>query len=81
MIVEALDRAVGGEVDGAVADAEPWAAVARLPIKQRAVLVLRFYLDCSLEWIAEALEIPPGTVKSRLHRALEALESSEEVRR
>ena len=79
--VEALDRAAGGEQDLPATDGALWAAVARLPVKQRAVIVLRFYLDWPLEQIAEALEIPPGTVKSRLHRALKALGSTKEVRR
>jgi len=34
------------------------------------VLVLRFVEDLSLQEIADALSIPLGTVKSRLHRAL-----------
>ncbi len=45
-------------------------ALARLSAGQRAVVVLRFHLDWSLEEIATALEVPVGTVKSRLHRAL-----------
>lgn len=39
----------------------------------RAVLVLRFYEDMSLPEISEVLEIPLGTVKSRLHYALRHL--------
>jgi RNA polymerase sigma-70 factor (ECF subfamily) len=49
-------------------------ALAALPAKQRSVVVARYYLDWSTEEIAAALRIPQGTVKSRLHRALEALE-------
>ena len=44
-----------------------------LPIQQQEVLLLRFVDDHSLNEIAEILEIPPGTVKSRLHNALRAL--------
>jgi RNA polymerase sigma-70 factor (ECF subfamily) len=43
---------------------------AELTVDHRAVLVLRYYLDLSLEAIAEALDVPIGTVSSRLHRAL-----------
>ncbi len=43
---------------------------AELSVDHRAVLVLRYYLDLSLEAIAEALDVPIGTVNSRLHRAL-----------
>ncbi len=50
------------------------AAVERLGVKQRAVIVLRFYLDWSIPEIAGALGVPQGTVKSRLHRALATLE-------
>jgi len=41
----------------------------RLPPDQRALLVLRFYLDLPESEIAEVVGIPAGTVKSRLHRA------------
>ena len=43
---------------------------AGLSVDHRAVLVLRYYLDLSLESIAETLDVPIGTVNSRLHRAL-----------
>ena len=43
---------------------------AELSVDHRAVLVLRYYLDLSLEAIAESLDVPIGTVNSRLHRAL-----------
>ena len=44
-----------------------------LPTQQQEVLLLRFVDEHSLNEIAEILEIPPGTVKSRLHNALRAL--------
>jgi RNA polymerase sigma factor (sigma-70 family) len=44
-------------------------AVARLPVSQRVVLVLRTREGLSEQEIATALEIPVGTVKSRLSRA------------
>ena len=43
---------------------------AELSVDHRAVLVLRYYLDLSLEAIGEFLDIPVGTVNSRLHRAI-----------
>ena len=52
---------------------ETWAAVCRLPYRQRAVLVLRFYEDLAEHDIAQVLGCRVGTVKSRLHRALSAL--------
>ena len=48
-------------------------AVARLPFRQRAVIVLRYYADLSEAEIALALDCRPGTVKSLGSRALEAL--------
>lgn len=44
-------------------------ALARLPVSQRVVLVLRTREGLSEEEIAATLGIPTGTVKSRLHRA------------
>lgn len=43
---------------------------AKLSIDHRVVLVLRYYLDLPLEAIAQALDVPVGTVNSRLHRAI-----------
>jgi RNA polymerase sigma factor (sigma-70 family) len=48
-------------------------AVARLPFRQRAVVVLRYYADFSEVEIARALDCRPGTVKSLGSRALAAL--------
>jgi RNA polymerase sigma-70 factor (ECF subfamily) len=48
----------------------------RLPIDQRAVIVLHFYLGRPLTEAADILDIPVGTAKSRLHRGLEALRTA-----
>jgi RNA polymerase sigma factor (sigma-70 family) len=48
----------------------------RLGIDQRAVMVLHFYVDLPLGEVAEILDIPIGTAKSRLHRGLEAMRAS-----
>jgi RNA polymerase sigma-70 factor (sigma-E family) len=48
-------------------------AVAALPYRQRAVLVLRYYADLRESEIAEAIGCRPGTVKSLTSRALAAL--------
>jgi len=45
-------------------------ALSRLSLDHRAVVVGRFYLDLSEAQLAEALDIPQGTVKSRSSRAL-----------
>ena len=48
-------------------------AIRRLPTTQRAVVMLRFYSDLSLEEIAVATDHPIGTVKSRLSRGVASL--------
>lgn len=45
-------------------------ALQQLDHKHRAVVVCRYYLDWSTNQTAAALEVPAGTVKSRLHKAL-----------
>ena len=49
------------------------AALRELPPRQRAVLVLRFYCDLSVEQTAETLHCSPGTVKSQASRGLAKL--------
>lgn len=65
--------AAAGVQDPADTRAELSAVIAGLPETHREVLLLRFVDDFSLEEIARALEIPLGTVKSRLHHAIAAL--------
>jgi RNA polymerase sigma-70 factor (sigma-E family) len=50
-----------------------WAALAALPPRQRAVLVLRYYEDMSEAAIAATLRCSPGTVKSQAAKALRTL--------
>jgi RNA polymerase sigma-70 factor (ECF subfamily) len=54
-------------------------AIAALPAKHQQVLLLRFYEGASLPEIATALELSTGTVKSRLHYALEKLRRNESL--
>ena len=54
-------------------DDELMAALAGLPPEQRAIVVLRHVLDYKPREIADVLGLPPGTVGSRLHRALAVL--------
>jgi len=49
------------------------AQLAELPPRRRAVIVLRYFCDLSIEDTAEILECSPGTVKSQTARALETL--------
>lgn len=48
----------------------------RLSIDHRAVVVLHHYLDWPLERVADALGIPPGTARSRLHHAMRGLRAA-----
>lgn len=48
-------------------------ALAQLEPDLRAAMVLRYFADLSVPEIARMLDIPEGTVKSRLHRAAAAL--------
>lgn len=51
----------------------------RLPIDHRAVLVLKHYSGLSNPEIAELLDIPEGTVRSRLHNGIRALRAALEA--
>jgi RNA polymerase sigma-70 factor, ECF subfamily len=51
----------------------------RLAPDQRAVLVLHHYLGLSLDEAAEVLAVPPGTVRSRLHRATRIMRAALEA--
>ena len=51
----------------------------RLSIDHRAVVVLHHYLDLPLEEVAEALGVPIGTVRSRLHYAMRGLRAALEA--
>ena len=65
---------------GLASDSDLAAVLANLPLPQREVLLLRFVDGFSLEEVADALEIPLGTVKSRLHNALKSLREDPRTR-
>ena len=60
------------ETDAAMLDA----AMRRLPVEQQAILVLHHLEGRPVDALAEILEIPVGTVKSRLHTARQALQAA-----
>ena len=69
-------------VDSAIAIADRDAlerGFSRLDPEQRSMIVLHHYLDLPLPEIADALRLPVGTVKSRLHRSREALRAALEA--
>jgi len=47
--------------------------MARLDADHRIVIVLRYWADLTIDEIAARLDMPPGTVKSRLHYALRSM--------
>lgn len=49
---------------------------ARLDPDQRAVIVLHHYLGLTLDEVAQAMAVPPGTARSRLHRATRAMRAA-----
>jgi RNA polymerase sigma-70 factor (sigma-E family) len=76
---ELLVRSVpeGSYVDGALSDVDSgsalWPALAGLPPRQRAVLVLRYYERCPDDEIAAVLGVSRSTVRSTAKRGLEKL--------
>lgn len=64
------EPADAGDIGGLLGD---------LSAERREVIQLRFVDDMSLQEIAEALQIPVGTVKSRLHLAIRQLRNSPEI--
>ena len=82
-VPETADR--GATFDGDVDEREAmWQALAQLPPRQRAVVVLRYYEDLSEAEIADVLHCSRGTVKSQaskgLHHLRTIVESEEAAR-
>lgn len=73
-----ISEHAAGEIDQPGANIEPsdprlFPALQELSVDHRVVVVARYYLDWSEQQIADALDVRPGTVKSRLSRALDHL--------
>jgi RNA polymerase sigma-70 factor (ECF subfamily) len=77
MADEAVEREAAGatpdHADQTAASVDVQRALLTVPPEFRAVLVMHEIQDLPVDHIAEALELPPGTVKSRLHRGRVAL--------
>lgn len=72
--VQVADRA--GEVE---LEKLMWAALARVPARRRAALVLRFYEDLTMEDIAETLGCRNATARSLVARGLDSLRAAPEL--
>lgn len=67
------DRGVLHHDEEAAARDELWQAIARLPERQRHVVVLRFYEDLTVADTAAVLGVSEGTVKSQSSKAFDRL--------
>jgi RNA polymerase sigma-70 factor (ECF subfamily) len=85
MRLVADDHALDAAADRSTADPddarpELSAVLSALPESHREVLLMRFVDGLSLAEVAEALDIPLGTVKSRLHNGLNTLRADPRTR-
>lgn len=77
--VTALDMSAGEPTSAVDAADAVHRALSDLPLSQREVVVLRYMADLSEARTAEVLGVAPGTVKSRLSRALSQLEDNSHI--
>ena len=80
--VDVLPERGGGRDDAADRDLHDalWTALAELPTRQRAMVVLRYYEDLSEAETARVMGVSVGTVKSTTSRALVRLRESAQLR-
>lgn len=71
---------VAGDVEPGTSRAELAKVLAALPDAQREVVLMRFVDGLDLQDIAEALRTPLGTIKSRLHNAIQTLQKDERIK-
>jgi len=72
--------AIPAPADQETSRSELAAALATLPPDQREIVLMRFLDDMNLEEIAQALNTPLNTIKSRLYRALDTLRNDPRTR-
>jgi RNA polymerase sigma-70 factor (ECF subfamily) len=66
----APENSPSAETEAALEAQALWQAVRRLSTTDQEVIYLRYFLELPVSEAAEALNVEPGTVKSRLSRAL-----------
>jgi RNA polymerase sigma factor (sigma-70 family) len=67
------EKTVEGTIIQDIENGELLKEINKLPLKSREVIIMHYYVGLKLDGIAESLQIPLGTCKSRLHTALSAL--------
>ncbi len=78
--LEAVPEPIAPDEFGAVADRDALdRAFHDVPVDQRAVIVLHHYVGMPIETVAQTLDIPPGTVRSRMHRGMTTLRRAMEA--
>jgi RNA polymerase sigma-70 factor, ECF subfamily len=75
-ILPADEPSGSGGFDAIIQRDQLESAIRRLSVDHRTVLVLHHYADLPLERVAQILEIPIGTVYSRLHHAMRAMRAA-----
>jgi RNA polymerase sigma-70 factor (ECF subfamily) len=73
------EQAEHGGLDAIIQRDQLETAIRRLSVDHRTVLVLHHYADIPLDRVAQILEIPVGTVYSRLHHAMRAMRAALEA--
>src|SRR5688572_24533816 len=79
-VTAGLNAEAQSGVDVEAGRAELRVLLRELPEAQREVLLMRFVDGLSLTEIGQALSIPEGTVKSRIHNAIQTLKNDPRVR-
>jgi RNA polymerase sigma-70 factor (ECF subfamily) len=75
-ILPADEPSESGGLDAIVYRDQLERAIRRLSVDHRTALVLHYYADLPVDRIAQILEIPVGTVHSRLHHAMRAMRAA-----
>jgi RNA polymerase sigma-70 factor (sigma-E family) len=76
-----IDRTVPDPATGIVNSDDLWRALATLSVRERVVLVLRYYQDMDDRTIADVLGIKPSTVRATASRALASLRRTRQSHR